>query len=138
MYTLPYDQRSQDPVRNLSQLRRTASQGAPQCDLFPTVRYGNSAAGVGRASQSESFRGGRLGHQGTFKKATLRPCAVRTASYDLGMSNAANKTYGAFNLVVSFDGHYKFLRITAVDVDAALADVVAAFGECELVQWGRV
>lgn len=53
------------------------------------------------------------------------------------MSNAVSSRYVAFNLVVSFGGHFEFLRIVAVDVDSALADVVAAYGDCELVQWGH-
>lgn len=45
--------------------------------------------------------------------------------------------YGKFNLVVDFGGKCIFFcDLVAVSVDAALADIVAAYGECLLVQWG--
>lgn len=48
------------------------------------------------------------------------------------------KTYRAFNLIVDIAGHRTFfLGLVAVDVNAALADVIAAYGEGELVQWGH-
>ena len=51
------------------------------------------------------------------------------------MNNATQ--YGRFNVTVSFGGHYEFFRgLVAVSREAALADIVAAYGECELIQWG--
>jgi hypothetical protein len=45
--------------------------------------------------------------------------------------------YGKFNLVVDFGGKVEFFyRLVAVDLEAALADVVAAYGDCTVVQWG--
>lgn len=47
-------------------------------------------------------------------------------------------SYGKFNLVVDFGGSFKFFYgLTAVSVEAALADIVAAYGECVLVQHGN-
>ncbi len=50
----------------------------------------------------------------------------------------SNMSYGKFNLVVDFGGSFKFFYgLTAVSVEAALADIVAAYGECVLVQHGN-
>ncbi len=47
-------------------------------------------------------------------------------------------SYSAFNLIVDFGNGFEFFRgIVAVDIAAALADIVAAYGECTLIQWGR-
>ena len=46
--------------------------------------------------------------------------------------------YGKFNLMVRFGSKVEFFYgLVAVDLDAALADVTAAYGNGELVQWGR-
>lgn len=47
-------------------------------------------------------------------------------------------TYSKFNLIVDFGNGFEFFRdIVAVDIDAAFTDVVAAYGEGTLIQWGR-
>lgn len=90
MYTLTYDQRAKDTIGDLPELCRTAGQGATECNLFPTIGHCNPASGTGRAPQPESFRGSGSGHQGTFKKEKVDPCAVHTACYLESMSNAIN------------------------------------------------
>ncbi len=45
--------------------------------------------------------------------------------------------YRAFNVTVEINGVYKFFRgLVAADLNAALADIEAAYGTFNLVQWG--
>ena len=56
------------------------------------------------------------------------------STYSLTMKNVS---YSKFNLVVRYGSAVKFFRaLVAVSLDAAFADVTAAYGEGELVQWG--
>ncbi len=88
MYTLVHDRHSQEePQRDVPRLRRTHGLGPAAGDLYSHTRNEGSDRGTGRAPQSESFRGGGIGRQGTFKKATLSPCAVATARYVYLMAN---------------------------------------------------
>ncbi len=91
MYTLAHDQRTQTTLWHVSKLRGSRREGPAQCDVLPTIRHGNPASGAGRAPRVEPFRRGGSGHPGTFKKATLRPCAVHTACYFESMSNATKR-----------------------------------------------
>ena len=43
-------------------------------------------------------------------------------------------SYSKHSLVVSFDGSFRFFEIVAISAAAAFADVVAAYGPCELIQ----
>lgn len=45
-------------------------------------------------------------------------------------------TYAIFSLLIA-DGHFsKWIEVPAVNIEAAKADVFAAYGDIRIVQWG--
>ncbi len=50
--------------------------------------------------------------------------------------------YRTFRLLVTFDAQVirqpRMFEIVAVSKDAALADIVSAYGECTLIQWSAL
>ncbi len=148
MYTPMHDQGPEDTLRNVSQLRRTASQGAPQRDLFATVRHGNTPARTSPAPRVEPVSRRGSGHPGIIKKATLTTCAVRTARYLESMSNTMNSTTVSAkssssvklieNVVADVYG-VNALNCDAITIEWAADKVAASHGvEKAAKEWKRV
>jgi len=45
--------------------------------------------------------------------------------------------YKKFSVLIDFGGKcVRFSDLVAVSIDAAMADIISAYGECKLIQWG--
>lgn len=102
VHTMPeHDHRKEEPIRDVTQLRREDSEGATEHHNQPTNRDHRATRRAVRAPRIESFRGDRSGREGTGKKETLTPCAVHTADYSNGMNNDAPVPTFTYSLTTS-------------------------------------